>query len=145
MSAQSPIQTSKKKKKNSFFYAPTLPPRRDFVTHRCAHMRACSLHRCASVCTCLFHRRAPMHACLPYKRVEVHACSTHRRARVRACSTLRRALRAHLKTPLPRPHVHISSGKACTYVCLSLNFPRTWGPHPLNTSIRPSVQPLSKN
>jgi hypothetical protein len=95
------------------FYTSTLPPRHGFVTHRCAHMRACSLHRrahmhagalhrCASVCTCFFHRRALTCTYSPYRRVEVHACQTHRRALVRACSTDIRAL-----NPLYRPPMHV--------------------------------------
>jgi hypothetical protein len=92
------LKQPSKHQKTRFFYTPTLPPRRGFVTHRRAHMRACSLHRCARMRTCslhkcasvrtyLFHRRAPMCVCSPYKRAEVRACSTHKRAQVCACST----------------------------------------------------------
>jgi hypothetical protein len=100
-----------------------------FVTHRHAHMRACSLHRCVYRRACSLHRRAPVHTCLlyrraptraysPYRRTQVRAYQTHRRALVRACSTHRRALRACLKFSQPHTmHVYLVDRHArmCAY------------------------------
>jgi hypothetical protein len=154
-------------KKESFF---TLQPcllGTVFITHRRAHMRACSLHRhaymrtyslhrraymcaftlhrCASVRTCFLHSRALTCACSPYRRAQVSACQTHRHALVRSYSTHRCALWEHLKFSLSRTHARIFGVQARTYARLSPNHPRMWGPHPLNTPVRPSVQTLPKN
>jgi hypothetical protein len=123
--------------KRLIFHPSTLPPRRGFITHRRAHMRACSLHRRARMraCplhrgalmrTCFPHRRARERACPPYRRALVRACQTHRRALMRACSQHRRALRARLKLPYPRTHALIFSGQARTYARLPLNRPCMW-------------------
>jgi hypothetical protein len=117
-----------------------------FCSHRCAHMRACSLHRraymcactlnrCASVCTYFLHRRALTHACSPYRRAPVRACQTYRRALMRACSTHRRALRVCLKFPLSCTHSRIISVQACMHACLSPSRPRMGCPHPLHTPV----------
>jgi hypothetical protein len=109
--------------------------------HRRAYMRTCALHRCVSVRTCLLHRRTPTHACSPYRRAQVRAYQTHRHA----CSTHRRTLQACLKFSLSRTHARIFCVQARTYARLSPNRPRMWGPRPLNTPVRPSVQTLPKN
>jgi hypothetical protein len=142
--------------KRLILYTSTLPPRCGFVTHRHAHMcacslhrgayvRNCSLHRCTSMRTCLFHKRAPRHTCSPYRCAQLRACSTYRRTLVRSYSPHRCALRECLKSPLPCPHVHISGRQVRTYALLLPNRPRIWGPHLLITPVRPSVQPLPKN
>jgi hypothetical protein len=62
--------------------------------HRCARMRTCSLHRCASVRTCSYTGALSVRACSPYRaphaphrRAQVCACPIHSRAHMRACST----------------------------------------------------------
>jgi hypothetical protein len=123
--------------KRLIFYPSTLPPRHDFITHRRAHMCACSLyrhtlmhacplHRCALMRTCFSHRHAHERPYSPYRRALVRACQTHRCALVHACSPHRRAPRACLKFFFPRTDAHIFSRQAHTYAHLPLNRPLMW-------------------
>jgi len=52
---------------------------------------------------------------------------------------------ACLKFSLPGTHAHIFGVQAHTYARLSPNRPCMWGPHPLNTPVRPPVHTLPKN